>query len=175
MSEIEVSYEALKIMVEEYNSLKSRFMRIRSKCWALYQLDKYDNHGRDETRFYHICDGATEEDLKDYVERSSNLGNANCNTYVIVPVEKDALGQVWNQGTDITKHFYKYTGPCKVLLSEQDLLVKNPNTRRWIEVNKVFGGSGEGWAGAYATVTKPEGWKDYVFTRNSLQIVWKSF
>ena len=164
MAFTEVSYETMRVMLEEYCQIKHRFSKLSAYGCALYVL-----RGEGQSyKFVYERDALTEQELIDYVNRSDALSEAaNYNIYVIIPVKMNCIGQIHSGNNDITKSFECHLEICKILLPST-----THNLRKPIEVDRVFALVNQETCilEAHATDKAPEGWEQ----QGTFRIKWKN-
>ncbi len=148
--------------MEEYNSMNARFQKIVCDCYAVYKLSVNDG----VNQFVYTIDYETENEAIDYVERVYNLSPNHSNAFVIIPVKKNACGQLFSNEINITKSFISYTDCCKVALMDSE------NPFLWINVYNLKAGVPTSAIG-YTNDPLPENWvSNPTENADELFIVW---
>jgi hypothetical protein len=156
------NYHYIEAKIEEYNSSKAKMENIVCNCFAVYKLS-VKNH---INQFSYVTDYETEKESMDYVERVYNLLPDYSNDLIVIPVKKNARGELFSKETNITESFVCYSDSCKVALMDR----KNPF--RWISVYNLKAGTPTN-AIAFTDDSYPENWVSNPSENvNKLFIIW---
>jgi hypothetical protein len=143
------AYNLVKTKLEEFNTIKKNMEYIFCDCFAVYEISVHD----DRNQFNYVIDYETEKEAMGYVERVYNLVADRPNVLAVIPVKKNACGEIFNHSTtNIINTFIIYNGICKMVL------MNSRNPFMWIDVHCLEAGYETLAAKAKTASPQPENW-----------------